>query len=184
MRVYKPIKVSEAFDIKNIDYFTSLFSDECYAIKNANKYICVRYNPDIYNINQEKIAEFFSKDLYKPLTMTNYKFLYLLLEISKSEVFKFVNFEFKFDGEEAEIEKMQVKEMIEDDVKSSFEFLNETGQKISYIDFDIFDKYNSIRIFSSGNIGVSNRFNEEYNNILLNLIEFLFTGKGLINNEG
>lgn len=183
MRVYKPIKISEAFELNNIDYFTSLFSNEPCALKNDSKYICVKYNPDVYNINQEKIAKYFSEDLYKPLTMTNYKFLYLLLEISKSDVFNFVNFEFKYEGEEAEMEKMQVKEMVEDDVKSTFEFLNETGQKISYIDFNIFNKFNTIRIFSSGNIGISNRFNEDYYDTLLNLSEFLFTGKGLIKNE-
>lgn len=181
MRVFKPMKISEAFDLKDIDSFTSLFSNDHFTIKSkSNKYICVRYSPDIYNINQERVANYFSENLYKPLTMTNYKFLYLLLEVSKSKVLKFIDFEFKFDGEETEREKAQVKEMIEEGVKSTFEFLNEMGQKISYIDLNVINHFNKIRIFSNGNIAITNKFNEEYYDILLNLIEFLFTGKGLI----
>lgn len=181
MRVYKPIKISEGFDLQNIDCFTSLFSNENDTINTeSTKYICVRYNPDVYNVNQVKVADYFSNNLFKPLTMTNYKFLFLLLEISSNKIFKFVNFEFKTDGEEAEREKTQVREMIEEGVKSTFEFLNEKGQKISYIDINVFDRINTVRIYSSGNIAISNRFKEENYFILLNLIEFLFTGKGLI----
>ena len=94
------------------------------------------------------------------------------------EGYIFSDFSFKEDGEEAESEKEVVQEMLinNKDVSLISNFLKENSQKIQYIELELFKTKNRVRVFSNGNISLSNAFEKEYYSSVLKIVKFLFTG--------
>lgn len=186
MKVYKPLKLSDEFDMGKLERFASFFSkDKNILFKSDKKYVCVNYNPDVYFENQNLINDYFSENLFTPLIMTNYKFVFLLLMISNNKNWTFTDFSFKNEGEEGESDKEIVHDLIESDDDSkkiasdTNVFLKESGQKIASIELRLLNRY-KIKIFTNGTLAISDNLLMEKNmNLLLGLVEFLFTGEGL-----
>lgn len=111
--------------------------------------------------------------------MNNYRFLALLLKISREELVTFKNFSFYHDdSEEADIDKEEIESQINQgsDLNFTFDVLEDKNQKIKYVELHLNNPKNMIRVYASGNIGLSNSFEPIYNEYILKLVEFLFTG--------
>ncbi len=179
MIVYKSIEMLENLSENDLKHFASLFSNkQSFIEKNGKPFLCIPYNPDTYYLNQKEISIAFEEGKFQPLVVTNYKFLALLLWTSKKSEFVFTDFSFKEDGEEAESEKTTVQDMISegDDVKTVSDFLKDNSQKIQYIELCMVNQKNKIRIFSNGNIALSNSFDKAMYSLVTDIVEFLFTG--------
>lgn len=179
MRIFKAIQILKDFKPNELDKFSSLFSSKQSIIADeSNTFVCLSFNPDQYLRNEKTISEYFVKDYFRPLIITNYKLVALLLVTSKMEGYIFSDFSFKEDGEEAESEKEVVQEMLinNKDVSLISNFLKENSQKIQYIELELFKTKNRVRVFSNGNISLSNAFEKEYYSSVLKIVKFLFTG--------
>lgn len=180
MKTYKAIHLLKDFSEFELNEFSSLFSKENSAISNGkNPYIGVLFNPDVYLMNKEITNEYFRKNCYSPLIMTNYKFLSVLLLISKIQDYTFKDFSFKEEGEEGEIEKTVLEDMILENknVRDTFNFLESKDQTIKFIELEVFSPRNRLKIYSSGNVSISNSFSKENFPHVVHLIEYLFTGE-------
>lgn len=179
MKIYKPIKFNKRLSAIERDEFALLFSNKSEIVGNENEsFFFVRYIPDTYILNKEKIKNFYERNIFVPLVMTNYKFLYLLLRINQEKKYTFTNFELKYEGNEYELEKNTIEEMINDTkpIEPTFEMLQEKGQKIRFIDLELMNSKNRVRIYSNGNIGLSNGFEVENYKEISSIIKLLFTG--------
>ncbi|WP_426272581.1 hypothetical protein [Exiguobacterium sp. R-17] len=179
MKTYKAIHLLNEKAVNELKNISSLFSEkERLIFVESKPYVCVSFTPDVYFKNIHENNSYFISNYFKPLIMTNYKFLSLLLEISEDPNYKFIDFSFKQDGDEGDQEKEFVEEIIsrERNVQASFDFLESKDQTIKYIDLIVCDSKHPIRIDSSGNISVPNNFSEKYSPYIINLIEYLFTG--------
>lgn len=180
MKTYKVIHMLKDFSESELNNFSSLFSEKKFYISNKeDPYVCVSFNPDVYLSNKQAISEYFKKNYYSPLIMTNYKFLSVLLLISGNTNYKFKDFSFKEEGEEGEHEKSVIEEMIFENknVHDTFSFLESKDQTIKSIELELFSPVNRLKLYSSGNISISNSFSEEYFPHIINLIDYLFTGR-------
>lgn len=179
MRTYKAIQILRDLSPSELDDFASLFSNKQSIISDKNQFICVALNPDCYLLNEAKIGQLFSEDYFRPLIITNYKLLSLLLITARKEEFLFTDFSFKEDGDEHENDKRIVKEMLSEsnDVLDISSFLKENSQKIRYIELSIENRKNRMRIYSNGNISLTNSFDERLNKLVLSVVQFLFTGR-------
>ena len=183
MKIYKPIHLMKVVSPEKVNKISKLFSNhEDAPIRNGGKFdlTFVRYSPDTYFSNGDQIGELYQNGIFDPLVMTNYKFLALLLVCSSNPLVLFSDFSFKNadESDEAVESRGQIKELIESEkeVTRSFEFLKETGQRISRIELGIESARNKVVIYSNGNIGLSNNFPEALYEEVFSLIEFLFTG--------
>lgn len=180
MKTYKAIHTLKDFSEYELNDFSSLFSGRNSYISNGEKpYVCIPFSPDVYLNNKQVISEYFKKNYYSPLIMTNYKFLSLLLLIVGNSNYTFKDFSFKEEGEEGEHEKSVIEEMIFENknVHDTFNFLESKDQTIKSIELEVFSPMNSLRIYSSGSISISNSFSEQYFPHVLHLIDYLFTGR-------
>jgi hypothetical protein len=180
MKVYKPIQMIKELSSEEMDNLSKLFSKENQIIYCSNNFALVRYSPDVYFKNGKAIGQLFESRTFVPLIMTNYKFLALLLICSSNPQFVFSDFSFKKedDSEEADESKSYVRDLLkkEREVSSSFEFLKESGQKISSIELKQADSSEFMIINSSGNIAFSNNFDVNQDHVL-DIVQFLFTGR-------
>lgn len=181
MKIYRAIKFNKETPNDKVYEFAALFSERTQIISKKKKtFVCIRYNPDTYLKNQEQIGIFYNANFFKPLVMTNYKFLALLLKISNEDIVSFKNFSFyNGDSEEGEIDKEEIESQINQgrDIDFTFDFLEEADQRIKYVELHLGSSKNKVRIYASGNIGLSENFDPEYNNYILDMVEFLFIGR-------
>lgn len=179
MKTYKAVQVLNVFSPSELEVFASLFSSKQSVISNdKSQFICIEINPDHYLLNKDEISELFKNNYFKPLVVTNYKLLSLLLVVAKRKEFQFTDFSFKESGEEAETEKIIVKDMLSEssDVLDISSFLKENSQKIHYLELEISNSKNRMRIYSNGNISLTNSFDKNLYPLITNVIQFLFTG--------
>ncbi|PAK66215.1 hypothetical protein [Lactococcus lactis] len=180
MKIYKAVKFNKKLPYDKIDNFLALFSEKPQIISSENTlYACVRYNPDTYLKNEQDIGKLYESETISSLIMNNYRFLALLLKISREELVTFKNFSFYHDdSEEADIDKEEIESQINQgsDLNFTFDVLEDKNQKIKYVELHLNNPKNMIRVYASGNIGLSNSFEPIYNEYILKLVEFLFTG--------
>ena len=179
MATYKAIHILKDFSLSELEGLASLFSSEKSIIgKEDNPFKCIAYNPDCYLKNMDKISRQFENGNFRPVIITNYKFLALLLWGYKLEEFIFTDFSFKEDGEEAELEKEIVKGMLSDsdEVLNISNFLEENSQKIQYVELYLKSFQNRVCIHSNGNISLSNTFDKGLYSFIIKIVQFLFIG--------
>lgn len=179
MATYKAIQILKDFSLSELEDLAALFSSKQSIIgKEDTPFKCIAYDPDCYLQNVDKISRQFENGNFRPVIITNYKFLALLLWVSKLEEFVFTDFSFKEDGEEAELEKTTVKDMLSDsdEVGNISNFLKENSQKIQYIELYLKSPKNRVRIHSNGNISLSNTFDKSLYSLIIKIVQFLFTG--------
>ncbi|NCB65240.1 MAG: hypothetical protein EOM48_03600 [Bacilli bacterium] len=179
MKNYKAIRRLKDFSSNELNSFASLFSSKQSLINNdQTAFMCAAFNPDHYLQNEDKISEFFANGYFQPLIVTNYKLLALLLVVSKKTEYSFTDFSFKEDGEDAELEKEAVEEMLtrSEDVVNISNFLKINSQKIQYIELQLHSHQNRIRVYSSGTISLTNSFDKKLYPYILSIVQFLFTG--------
>lgn len=182
LKTFKAMQLTSDFDEYELEKFIRYFSNKHEAIvETGNRYVCIPFNPDIYILNQENIFKYFVQNKFVPLVLSNFKFLSLLLEIDENKKIIFKDFSFKMSDEEAYIEKNEVEDLLlkNHNLKSANLYLKESNHTIKNIELQVANSNNRLIIHSSGNISISNRFEEIYYCEILKIIQFLFTSEGL-----
>lgn len=181
MKTYKAIHLLNENAKNELNSISSLFSEKESLISytKESEYACVAFTPDVYLKNKVIINNYFSKNYFAPLVMTNYKFLSLLLMIAENPDYTFKDFSFREDGYEGDHEKEFVEELIlgEKNLQKSFNFLESKDQNIKFIELEVCNSNNRLRIYSSGNIAVSRSFDEQDFPYIINLVKYLFIGR-------
>ena len=137
--------------------------------------LMIRYMPDDYFQNLTKINDLISKERMSPLLMTEYKFL-KVLEISGELGLFLEDYELSQDDEELFNDLFFSSEGLR--IQTIQEALNAHDVSIDSLAFALSSRKKTIKVCSSGLLGVSRDFNplHTYHSFLMKLIHFLYTG--------
>lgn len=181
MATYRAIQMIKTMSKKEFLRFASMFSTQQEFLNRGGSFFCLKYNPDVYQMNQDKISEAFSSRIFKPLVITNYKFLSLLLTLYRdhrvySTDFSFTYNQFEEDGyveEKDNLREYIAEQWIIDEI---YESLDSTNSKIKYVDIKINSYQEPVRFYASGNIMIPDCLSLEDKNFIMEIVEFLFMG--------
>lgn len=137
----------------------------------------IKFNPEDYVFNEKKIIGKIIQFKLKPLVMTNFKFLMLLVEMQKTNMI-LKSFEIKNDDNDNE-ETESIMSRTDENINGDLAFFENNDMKIKFIEIGFFESYSRFTVYSNGIISATDRFSEEEAEELARVIEFLFKGNNL-----
>ncbi|MDG4957320.1 hypothetical protein [Lactococcus lactis] len=185
MEIYKALQVKNDTSRETVNTLVSLFSDTPSFLTKNEKFVCVKYNPDTYLSNEKKISNLYKQKVFKPLIITNYKFLALLLQLNKSNKIDAEYTDFYFSNTEYDetddqyILKEEIKEYIKKDTldfEELLSILSDSDYNIKFVEFKVKKSTDYVTIYTSGNIKYEKSIENVSFETVLDIIEFLFTG--------